>query len=565
MKIVTMGRASRKKKLNRTSLQNYNSESVKPYYSDLLHIKDFKDVISFIKTHAGFLFILVLISVFIYGKSLYGEFVSDDIPVIVRNPEVYDFFLALKTFQFYTILRSLTYLIFGMYPFGFHLTSFLLHLVNIVLVLVVVSVLFGKRIAFYSSVLFTVHPVIVEPVVWISALFYLFLAAIFFISVLSLYLYRNTMRSFYLYLIYGLFASFFIFTRWAWSLTFVPMLLIVDQFFLSTKLSLSRLKDFVPLIFMSLVFLLPLYGATSSRVAELQSIQKGERSNYILTSAYTAANQVMLYVYPNTLTLYREGNALTNLELSIIYTLVVLEVICIVWLYVSKPWKHPNLLTKWQYLGLVLFALVSILPAFSPIQVAWFIAERYLYLTVIAYSVILVSVFLYYESMTNIKNYTLILVILLSVCWGVRSHVRANDWITRKSFWLATARVVPRSPRVHNNLGDVYALEKDYTKAIEAFSYAIYLNPDYAEALHNLGFTYLQVGDYANAKYMFNLSLERNPNLYQSLLKLAVISSLENDYVLANSYVDRARVFAPTDPQIDAVLKLIEQHKHRSK
>lgn len=65
---------------------------------------------------------------------------------------------------------AVDYELWGANAFGFHLTSLLLHLLNMVLVLVWVSRLFGSRVlGLFVALLFGIHPMHVESVAWISA------------------------------------------------------------------------------------------------------------------------------------------------------------------------------------------------------------------------------------------------------------------------------------------------------------------------------------------------------------------------------------------------------------
>ena len=65
---------------------------------------------------------------------------------------------------------SLEYALWGLNPFGYHLTNLLLHTGNTLLVFVVVLRLSGQLMAaVVAALLFGVHPLHVEPVAWISS------------------------------------------------------------------------------------------------------------------------------------------------------------------------------------------------------------------------------------------------------------------------------------------------------------------------------------------------------------------------------------------------------------
>jgi len=63
------------------------------------------------------------------------------------------------------------------------------------------------------------------------------------------------------------------------------------------------------------------------------------------------------------------------------------------------------------------------------------------------------------------------------------------------------------------NLGAIYLeVKKDYQKAIELFSKAIELNPNYIEAYFARGFTYYQLKNKASAKADYKMCLKLEPN-----------------------------------------------------
>ncbi len=133
--------------------------------------------------------ILALAAALPYLPTLGYGFVYDDAPQIVHNPDI----LSLRNIpQFFTQFISkagvhnsrqpvfyrplfytqlcLTRVLFGPEPFGFHLVSLLLHIGNTLLLFIVVLRL-GLRpaAARLAALLFAVHPVHVESVVWPSA------------------------------------------------------------------------------------------------------------------------------------------------------------------------------------------------------------------------------------------------------------------------------------------------------------------------------------------------------------------------------------------------------------
>ncbi len=78
-----------------------------------------------------------------------------------------------------------------------------------------------------------------------------------------------------------------------------------------------------------------------------------------------------------------------------------------------------------------------------------------------------------------------------------------------------------------NSIGESYYYSGDYDAAISAFTNAVAINPDYAEAWNNLGTAYEQEGRYNDAVLAFRRAVAINPryaeawnnlgNVYQKL------------------------------------------------
>jgi len=215
--------------------------------------------------------------------------------------------------------------------------------------------------------------------------------------------------------------------------------------------------------------------------------------------------------------------------------------------------KNKN--TK-MYAGLIGIILVSISPTLSPVQVAWMVAERYMYLGSIFFIILLVKIITENDYLQR-KDLVTTVLIIVGTFYAVRTHARSYIWKNSKTVWEATEKTAYNSPRIYNNLGDVYSNEKDYVKAVEYFTKATELNPNYSDAHHNLGYTYALLNDYENAKKHLEISLQQNPNLYQAAYKLAIIAHNEGDVGTTYEYLNQTLEINPNfEPAIEALEKL---------
>jgi len=114
-------------------------------------------------------YLISLVVALLLWPSLQIQFVSDNIGHIVSAPGHF----ADLDFHFYRPLTILTlaldYAIWGLRPFGFHLTNLFLHLIATFLVYLFAIRLTGKRVvAVVASFLFGLHPIHSMSIFWIS-------------------------------------------------------------------------------------------------------------------------------------------------------------------------------------------------------------------------------------------------------------------------------------------------------------------------------------------------------------------------------------------------------------
>lgn len=144
-------------------------------------------------TKRGYIFLLIFIGLIVFFNSLFNGFVWDDEEQVLNNTLIHSFgnffqFFNSSTFNtggtgslgglYYkplmTAFFSLMYTIFGPNPFFFHLFQVTLHIINSIFVFLIFGLLFkntNKNLsAFILALLFLIHPINTEAVVYISDL-----------------------------------------------------------------------------------------------------------------------------------------------------------------------------------------------------------------------------------------------------------------------------------------------------------------------------------------------------------------------------------------------------------
>lgn len=134
---------------------------------------------------------LLLLTLLVYARSLTGDFVVDDVPVLRDNPYVQqsghyaDYFTrslwansALEDSSvpmyrpLFHVYHALSYHLWGGQPFGYHAALLLLHLLNTCLVYGLLRRLAAPSAAaaLFGAALFALNPARVESVAWISGI-----------------------------------------------------------------------------------------------------------------------------------------------------------------------------------------------------------------------------------------------------------------------------------------------------------------------------------------------------------------------------------------------------------
>ena len=132
----------------------------------------------------------IIVLVFLLGIGLYANtfgnsFVWDDELLVIRNgyikdwshfPEIFKinlFHSISRKGNYYRPLQSLSllfdYSLWGLRPFGYHLTNVLLHIANAVIIYFLIGMISrSRRISLLTALLFLVHPIHTQAVTYIS-------------------------------------------------------------------------------------------------------------------------------------------------------------------------------------------------------------------------------------------------------------------------------------------------------------------------------------------------------------------------------------------------------------
>ncbi len=471
---------------------------------------------------------LVLMVWFVFGQSLSFDFVNyDDPQYVYENPYVSEG-LTLEGLRWIIThphsfnwhpLTSFSHMLdcqlYGLNPAGHHLGNIVLHTATAIFLFLMLRLMTGSlwRSAVVAA-LFSIHPLRVESVVWISERKDV-LSGLFFMLTLWAYA-RYARRAFsfggYL-LVLGLFMLGLLSKP---MLVTLPCVLLLLDFWplkrfgrsgveeeyggeeeIAGKSTKGRKKEpqqpstinhqlyffvleKIPLFILSAIFCGITVWAQQDAVTSVDSFPISWRVGnallsymiYLRQMVFPAGLSVLYPAHAETLSLWRVGLS-SFLLLGI--TLAV----------VRQRKTRPYLLTGWfWYLGM-LIPVIGILQVGGQAH-----ADRYTYLPQIGLLVAgcwLVGDWVN-SSRRRIAASFLLGIVLLSLMVGARTQ--ALYWRDGRSLWTRSLALTKNNFVAHSNLGTMLFVDGDTTGAIEQFEKSVQMEPHRSEVWNNLAVAY---------------------------------------------------------------------------
>ena len=307
-----------------------------------------KKIVMFIRSKRfSFLLLLILAitSLAIFWPALGHDFLRnwDDTKYVVENPIIRGLTIENLTTAFKTsvlwnyapihmVSYMLDYEIWGLRAFGFIFTNILLHAANGILFYLLLKRLSGEKVwALFASLIFLLHPVQVESVVWVSQRKNV-LAMFFFLVAFYLYTWvreREEEVDIRLY-----FLSLFAFTLSLLSKSIIvvfPIVLLVFDLCYRKKYDLKTLiLDKIPFLLIALIL-----GFVA---IETQSVDyQGGRTSYhggnlyttLLTMLPVLVRYLTMVIWPANLSAYYNPPIKTHIDSEVIWAAFLLVLLCL--------------------------------------------------------------------------------------------------------------------------------------------------------------------------------------------------------------------------------------------
>jgi hypothetical protein len=526
--------------------------------------------------------ILAAVSLTLYGRALGHQFLInwDDRQYVLDNVYIRGITLgniknAFTSFYIgnYAPLHLISYMfdyqVWGLKASGFIFTNIILHTLNGLLFYHLLRRLAGERVwTFPAALIFLLHPVQVESVVWVSQRKNL-LAMLFFLAALIFYqIFRaNSVKHPVRYYVLSL-LSFLLAILTKSVVVILPLVLLLLDLLCQEKRDFKRIiVDKLPFIIIAVVFSLV---AVQSQELQFQggrtSWHGGSPYATFLTMLTVMVSYLRILIWPSQLSAFYDVPITTSFDTHTVFP----SLLCLLLLVAGVLiYKRKRELFFWYALF-----FIGLIPVSQVVPIVTLMNDRYLYFPMLGAAPFFAILAFGDQEWSclqfNTRTAAGLLVLTAFIgAWTFFSYRRVGVWENSETLWGDAAKKSPRIALVHdsygeglmeqgsldeaivqfkvalnqegrldngksdqgemnsranthNNLGTAYGMKGMTDAAIAEFSEAIRLNPGFAKAYYNLGNGLMQKGDYNEALRCFETAARlepANPVLVNQLMR----------------------------------------------
>jgi tetratricopeptide (TPR) repeat protein len=449
-----------------------------------------------------FLAVIVWIA---FGRALSSDFVGyDDQSYVVRNPIVtngltldgiqwaFTHVHATNWHPLTTISHMLDCQLYGLQPWGHHLTNILLHAAASILLFLALRKLTGDLWpSLLVAAVFAVHPLRVESVAWVSERKDV-LSGVFFMLTLwayGRYARGNSARSFWYITVLVLFALGLMCKP---TLVTVPFVLLLLDYWplgrtessaswgrgISSKRWLWLIVEKLPL------FILSAASCVATLLAQKLALDASlkppleERVGNALVSYVVYVGQMIWPARLAVLYPYPEGNLKVSQVILALLPLLSISTGFLLW-----RTKYPFLLTGWLwYLGMVV-PMIGIIQVGSQVR-----ADRYTYLPQIGlYLLVAWAAMELFHQWRRSRVILAVAGLLIITALITRSYFQTSCWHDTETLWKHATATTSNNYIASNNLAQFLFQSGRFDEAIVESQKALKIKPDFAAAHNNLG------------------------------------------------------------------------------
>jgi len=419
----------------------------------------------------------------------------------------------------------------GLNPFLYHFDNLILHLFNILLFSRLMWLLTKKNLAtLIATALFAIHPMRVESVVWAAERKDVLYTCFFLLSLIFyvwFVLKEHGNKKYYLISI-----AFFILSILSKGQAVVlPLVLFLVDYWYSKKITLIRILDKLPYLFLSLLSGVLALVAQHSSLTE-QRLMVYSFLDRLAIAGFNITAYLFKLIYPFNLSCFYKYPSADDMFWVYAGAFFAIALIVAAAVFFRK--------NRTVVFGSLFFLFtISIVSQFLPVGNA-IIADRYTYIPYIG--LFFISGIMLDQAITATgknKPYLLVWLVILGIIFMTKTYSQSMTWHDNLSLWQNAIRHDPENGVAYTNLGKYYIDKKEYQTSIDLLKKAIQNEAAYSgsdQAYENLGGAYAKTGQYDQAIKSYSTALSLRPTFVDAFFGrgLAYTSVGKNDSAVAD-------------------------------
>lgn len=442
--------------------------------------------------------VVIILIILVYLPALFGEFVWDDILLITHNPRIkswsgiieafkVDFFYGITEVPHITYYRPLittinviSYMLFGLKPFFFHLQNVLIHIINMTLCYIMLkkTLQLPSLTSLLGAMIFAVHPVNTEAVAFISGRTDLLATLFFLLAIINInYQLRNPLLLIVPFVFYtlGLLAKE--------NVVMLGVVVILINYYLSKAQNVvvfwkNQRRIIVSLLFVwgliTLIYLIV-------RFAFVKGISNsvypgGTFIATLLTMCKVFWHYVYLIILPvQQLASYQNYFAVVSSPESYTVVQIVRTVLAVAGVGAFITIAILLFIRNNKYFLPIWWFIITLFPVLNILPFGVWAAERFLYLPSIAMAILTGFLITEFEC-KNKKMTGLIIVSMVIGCYSLLAFQRNFVWRSQESLWADVLQKNPRNDVALRNMADIKMAQEKYEEAYDYAERALKIN-----------------------------------------------------------------------------------------
>jgi len=433
----------------------------------------------------------------------------------------------------------------GKHYWFFYLTDILLHIACCIMLLLLLQKLSYDRMrSFFFTLIFAIHPVLVQSVAWLPGRNDTLLALFAILSLYFLISYNESKNKKFL-LFHFIFFIIALFTKE--TAVFLPLLYLLyiviyasakQKVSIVKKISSARLEIFT---WLAVVFIFMIIRRS------LLGDAVGLPLSFTITNLFHNLPAIIQYIGKIVLPLHLNTMPVLQ-DVPIYYGLVVLVAMTVL------VWKTKNRNTKKIIFGslwLLIFLVPAILRTNSYIETLFL--EHRLYFPMIGFIIVCLEIDPIRKidfNTTKIRVlFSLIIIVFFTLSW-----IHREDYSGELPYWKSAADGSPHSSAALRGLASYYQVNGQKDKAEKMYIECLKLNPEILEVRNNLGRIYMDNGNDSAAEKLFIEEININPIASTAYYNLGHIRFGQNKFPEAELMMRKSLAIDSSDATVKSDL-----------